>query len=127
MEHRLTSKALQGRAVRSRSGFPSLLARVGPTPRKRFSMIKVLVVEDDPAILRAITDNLRFDGYEVVTAHDGEAGERLHRTHKPDLMILDLMMPRLGGLELCRRLRAEGAATPILMLTAKSEEADRIA
>jgi DNA-binding response OmpR family regulator len=90
-------------------------------------MIKVLVVEDDPAILRGLADNLRFEGYEVVTAQDGEAGARLHRTHKPDLIVLDLMMPRLGGLELCRRLRAEGVATPILMLTAKSEEADRVA
>jgi DNA-binding response OmpR family regulator len=90
-------------------------------------MTKVLIVEDDPAILRGLADNLRFDGYEVFTAQDGEAGARMQRAHKPDLIVLDLMMPRLSGLDLCRRLRGEGVHTPILMLTAKSEEADRIA
>jgi DNA-binding response OmpR family regulator len=90
-------------------------------------MIKVLVVEDDPAILRGIADNLRFEGYEVFIAPDGEAGARQQRAHKPDLIVLDLMMPRLSGLELCRQLRGEGIQTPILMLTAKSEEADRVA
>ena len=73
-------------------------------------MIKVLVVEDDPAILRGLADNLRFEGYEVFTAQDGEAGARLQRAHTPDLIVLDLMMPRLGGLDLCRRLRGEGIA-----------------
>src|SRR5205823_4789000 len=79
------------------------------------------------AILRGLADNLRYEGYQVVTAADGEAGARIQRTHKPDLILLDLMMPRLGGLELCRRLRGEGVQTPILMLTATNEEADRIA
>ena len=89
-------------------------------------MTKILVVEDDPAILRGLADNLRFEGYDVITAADGEAGARQQRVHKPDLIVLDLMMPRLGGLELCKRLRGEGIQTPILMLTAKSEEADRV-
>jgi DNA-binding response OmpR family regulator len=89
-------------------------------------MIKILVVEDDPAILRGLADNFRFEGYEVITAPDGEAGARQQRVHKPDLIVLDLMMPRLGGLELCKQLRGEGVQTPILMLTAKSEEADRV-
>jgi DNA-binding response OmpR family regulator len=90
-------------------------------------MIKVLVVEDDPAILRGLADNFRFEGYEVFTAQDGEAGARLQRAHRPDLIVLDLMMPRLGGLDLCRQLRNEGVQTPILMLTARSDEADRVA
>jgi DNA-binding response OmpR family regulator len=89
-------------------------------------MIKILVVEDDPAILRGLADNLRFEGYDVITASDGETGERLQKTHKPDLIVLDLMLPRLGGLDLCRRLRKEGVHTPVLMLTAKSEESDRV-
>jgi DNA-binding response OmpR family regulator len=89
-------------------------------------MIKVLVVEDDPAILRGLVDNFRFEGYEVYTAQDGEAGARQQRAHRPDLIVLDLMMPRLGGIDLCRQLRREGVQTPILMLTAKSEEADRV-
>jgi DNA-binding response OmpR family regulator len=89
-------------------------------------VIRILVVEDDPAILRIVADNLRYEGYDVITAQDGEAGARLQRAQKPDLIVLDLMMPRLGGLELCRRLRGDGIQTPIMMLTAKSEEADRV-
>lgn len=89
-------------------------------------MIKVLVVEDDPAILRGLSDNLRFEGYEVITATDGEAGYRLQAERKPDLILLDLMLPRMSGLEFCRKLRGEGIQTPVLMLTARSEEADRV-
>jgi DNA-binding response OmpR family regulator len=87
---------------------------------------KVLVIEDDPAILRGLADNLKFEKYEVVTATDGEAGYRLQRSENPDLIVLDLMLPRMSGLELCRKLRAEGLQVPILMLTARSEEADRV-
>jgi DNA-binding response OmpR family regulator len=89
-------------------------------------MTKVLVVEDDAAIQRGLADNLQFEGYEVLSAGDGEAGYRIQKAQKPDLILLDLMMPRMGGLELCRKLRAEGVQTPILMLTARSEEADRV-
>jgi len=89
-------------------------------------VIKVLVVEDDPAILRGLADNLRFEGYEVVTATDGELAYRMQRDHKPDLIVLDLMLPRMNGLEVCSKLRAEGVQTPVLMLTARSEESDRV-
>jgi DNA-binding response OmpR family regulator len=89
-------------------------------------MITVLAIEDDPAILRGLSDNLRFEGYEVITATDGETGHQLQRQRKPDLILLDLMLPRMSGLELCRKLRGEGIQTPILMLTARSEEPDRV-
>jgi DNA-binding response OmpR family regulator len=89
-------------------------------------MSVVLVVEDDPAILRGLNDNLQFEGYEVLTATDGETGLRVAREKKPDVMILDLMLPKMNGFEICRQLRAEGVATPILMLTARGEEADRV-
>jgi DNA-binding response OmpR family regulator len=89
-------------------------------------VITVLTIEDDPAILRGISDNLRFEGYEVLTATDGESGYALLKKHKPDLILLDLMLPRMSGLEICRKLRAEHVQTPILMLTAKSEESDRV-
>jgi DNA-binding response OmpR family regulator len=89
-------------------------------------MTKILVVEDDAAILRGLADNLCFDGYEVETATDGEAGYRAQRVHKPDLIVLDLMLPRMSGFDLCKKLRAEGLRTPIVMLTARSEESDRI-
>jgi DNA-binding response OmpR family regulator len=89
-------------------------------------MSRVLVVEDDPAILRGLADNLRFDAHDVVTASDGEVGYRLAHERRPDLIVLDLMLPRLSGYEVCRKLRAEGIDTPVIMLTARGEEADRI-
>ena len=89
-------------------------------------MSRILVVEDDPAILRGLADNLKFESYEVLTAGDGEAGYSLIREKKPDLIILDLMLPRLSGYEVCRKVRTEGITTPIVMLTARGEEADRV-
>jgi len=89
-------------------------------------MSRILVVEDDPAILRGLADNLKFESYEVLTAGDGEAAYRLLRETKPDLLILDLMLPRMSGYELCRKARSKGITTPILMLTARGEEADRV-
>ena len=89
-------------------------------------MSVILVIEDDPSILRGLADNLKFESYEVLTAADGETGYRLIRESKPDLIILDLMLPKMSGYELCRKARGEGVTTPILMLTARGEEADRV-
>jgi DNA-binding response OmpR family regulator len=89
-------------------------------------MTTVLAIEDDPAILRGLADNLRFEGYDVITATDGETGYRLQQERKPDLILLDLMLPRMSGFEFCRKLRGEGIQTPVLMLTARSEEPDRV-
>jgi DNA-binding response OmpR family regulator len=89
-------------------------------------MSVILAIEDDPAILRGLADNLRFESYEVLTAADGQAGYALIREKRPDLIILDLMLPKLSGYEICRKVRAEGIQTPILMLTARGEEADRV-
>jgi DNA-binding response OmpR family regulator len=87
---------------------------------------RILVVEDDPAILRGLADNLGFEQYEVVTAPDGETGYRLLLDRRPDLVVLDLMLPNMSGYELCRKVRSEGVTTPIVMLTARGEESDRI-
>ncbi len=89
-------------------------------------MSRILVVEDDPAILRGLTDNLKFESHEVLAAGDGETGYRLIQEKKPDLIILDLMLPKLSGYELCRRVRSEGLDTPVLILTARGGEADRV-
>lgn len=89
-------------------------------------MTRILIVEDDPAILRGLKDNLLAESYEVLTAGDGETGYRMIREHKPDMVILDLMLPRMSGYEVCRKVREEGGDTPILMLTARGEEADRV-
>jgi DNA-binding response OmpR family regulator len=89
-------------------------------------MKKVLVIEDDLAILRGLKDNLEYESYEVLIAADGEAGYCLIKEKKPDLVILDLMLPKMNGYELCRKVRGENIATPILMLTARGEEIDRV-
>lgn len=89
-------------------------------------MTTVLVVEDDPAILRGLKDNLQAESYEVLTAADGEVGYRLVLERRPDLVVLDLMLPRMSGYDVCRRLRQEGNRVPILMLTARGEEMDRV-
>jgi len=89
-------------------------------------MSQIIVIEDDRAILRGLKDNLECESYEVLTATDGEQGYRLIREHCPDLIVLDLMMPKMDGYELCRKVRGEGMAVPILMLTARSEEMDRV-
>jgi DNA-binding response OmpR family regulator len=89
-------------------------------------MSRILVIEDDPAILRGLRDNLECESYDVITASDGEAGERLVFEKAPDLIILDLMLPGLSGYEICRHVRGRGVRTPILMLTARGEEGDRV-
>ena len=89
-------------------------------------MSVVLVVEDDPAILQGLRESLRLERHDVLTASDGEAGYRLAREKQPDVVILDLMLPKMGGFEVCRKLRAEKFTAPILMLTARGDEADRV-
>lgn len=89
---------------------------------------KILIVEDEPSLTEVLSYNLQRDGYEAVVCHDGREGLRKAQTLLPDLVILDLMLPGLGGLEVCRELRAHAptANTPILMLTAKAEETDQV-
>jgi DNA-binding response OmpR family regulator len=88
---------------------------------------RILIVEDDPNILRGLDLNLAMEGYKVRTAADGEEGLRIARTERPDLLIVDVMLPRLGGLELVRELRKEDPDMPILILSAKGQEADKVA
>jgi DNA-binding response OmpR family regulator len=90
-------------------------------------MYKILIIEDDRSILKAVQTTLVGEGYEVETASDGVTG--LERASDPsqDLILLDLMLPKLAGEEICRRLRQNGITTPILFLTAKNEEEHRIA
>jgi two-component system response regulator MprA len=87
----------------------------------------VLVVEDDPAVRSSLERSLAFEGYEVVTAPDGAAGLEAVTRYRPDAVLLDLGLPVLDGLEVCRRLRAAGDLTPVLMLTAREATRDRVA
>jgi DNA-binding response OmpR family regulator len=86
---------------------------------------KILVVEDEPTLSAALKYNLERDGYTVWAASDGEAGLASARKNRPDLVVLDIMLPGLDGLEVCRILRKE-TSVPVLMLTAKSEEIDKV-
>jgi len=88
---------------------------------------KILVVEDDPSILRGLQLNLGMEGYAVRSAMDGETGLALARSERPDLLLVDVMLPRKGGLELIRELRADDPDTPILILSAKGQETDKVA
>ena len=89
-------------------------------------MKRILIIEDDLSILRGLKDILGEEGYEVVAALDGEAGLRLAREKNPHLIVLDVMLPGMDGFQLCRKLRKEECSVPILMLTARGEEADRV-
>ena len=87
---------------------------------------KLLVVEDDPAIQRMISDYFRHVGYEVLTAGDGEIGVRLALNDQPTVMILDLMLPKIDGLTVCRQVRERYPTLPIIMLTAKDDVVDKV-
>ena len=86
---------------------------------------KVLIVEDDRTLLEVLQYNLAREGYDVLTAADGAAGLETARSGKPDLVILDVMLPKMDGYEVCRILRQE-TTVPIMMLTARTEETDRV-
>ena len=86
----------------------------------------ILVVEDDQAILAGLVDLLTGEGYEVSAAADGEKAMRLYETKKPDLVLLDIMIPEKSGYEVCKEIRREDPTTPIVMLTAKSQEVDKV-
>jgi len=88
-------------------------------------MSKILVVEDDPNILESVKYNLQKDGYDTLTAVDGAQALEIARSGKPDLIILDILLPQMNGLEVCRILRKE-MAIPIIMLTARDTEIDKI-
>ena len=84
----------------------------------------VLIVEDDPAMLRGLKDNFEFEGYKVITATDGDAGIKAALDGQPDIILLDVMLPKVNGYEVCRFIRSEKLTMPILMLTAKDQESD---
>jgi two-component system alkaline phosphatase synthesis response regulator PhoP len=89
-------------------------------------MAKILIVEDEESILMPLEDNLRLEGYEVASAADGLAGLAMAAKGPYDLIILDIMLPKMDGFEVCRRLRRDRVMIPILMLTAKSQEIDKV-
>lgn len=89
-------------------------------------MNKILIIEDEESILMPLEDNLELEGYEVSCARDGVEGLSKAADRSFDLIVLDIMLPKLDGFEVCKRLRQDRIMTPILMLTAKSQEVDRV-
>jgi DNA-binding response OmpR family regulator len=89
-------------------------------------MSRILIVEDDPAMSVALRDGFEFEKYAVEMATDGEEGFRLASRGDHDLMILDVMLPKKSGLDVCKELRKNGSSTPIIMLTARGQEIDKI-
>jgi len=89
-------------------------------------MPRILIVDDEPEMLRGLEDNLQFEGYQTVTAGDGKKGLALALSEAPDLILLDVMMPGMSGWDLCRELRQRGLDVPVIMLTARGEEGDRV-
>ena len=89
-------------------------------------MTRVLVVEDNPDLAFGLRNNLEIEGYDVAVAEDGPTGLEQARSSRPDLVILDLMLPGMDGYRVLRSLRAEGFDRPVLILTARGEEADKV-
>lgn len=88
---------------------------------------RILIIEDDPSILRGLQLNLGMEGYAVRSAADGETGLQLARSERPDLVLVDIMLPRMGGLEVVREIRKDDPDLPILVLSAKGQETDKVA
>ncbi|MGH8649050.1 MAG: response regulator transcription factor, partial [Burkholderiales bacterium] len=87
---------------------------------------RILIIEDEPAMVAGLRDNFEYEGYEVISAGDGLAGLERALADDPDLVVLDVMMPQMSGLEVCKQLKARQPSIPIIMLTARGEELDRI-
>src|SRR4029453_5333862 len=89
-------------------------------------MTRVLIVEDDEAMSVALRDGFQYEGYAVTVAKDGEAGLHFATAEPPDLILLDVMLPKMTGLEICKQLRGTGNDGPIIMLTARGQEIDKV-
>ena len=89
-------------------------------------MPKILIIEDEPDMALGLRDNCEYEGYEVSVARDGEEGLSRALAERPDLILLDVMLPKLSGLDVCRTLRGRGADTPVIMLTARGQEIDKV-
>jgi len=89
-------------------------------------MTKILIVEDEPNMVAGLRDNFEYEGYEVITAGDGAEGLGRALKELPDLVVLDVMMPKMSGLDVCQQLKAKRPALPIIMLTARGQEVDKV-
>lgn len=89
-------------------------------------MAKILIVEDEPNMVTGLRDNFEYEGYQVISAGDGVEGLRRALDDAPDLVVLDVMMPRMSGLDVCKQLKAKRPSLPVIMLTARGQEVDKV-
>src|SRR5450631_3624516 len=89
-------------------------------------MTRILIVEDEPNMVAGLRDNFEFEGYQVIAARDGVEGLERAISESPDLVILDVMMPKMSGLDVCKQLKAKRPSLPIIMLTARGQEIDKV-
>jgi len=87
---------------------------------------RILIVEDEPAMVAGLRDNFEYEGYDVISAEDGVAGLERALSDDPDLVVLDVMMPRMSGIDLCKQLKIKRPSVPIIMLTARGQEIDKV-
>ena len=90
------------------------------------SRTRILIVEDEPAMVQGLRDNFEYEGYEVISAGDGVVGLERALADNPDLVVLDVMMPRMSGLDVCKQLKTQRPSIPIIMLTARGQEIDKV-
>ncbi len=99
---------------------------VNDVAERRDKKTKILIVEDEPAMVAGLRDNFEYEGYTVISAGDGAEGLERAFADEPDLVILDVMMPRMSGLDVCKQLKAKKPSMPIIMLTARGQEIDKV-
>src|SRR5882724_12119153 len=144
MEETSSSKVSRRRAANSRSRCQSIRQpeedlhphdRLSPQAISRFPLFregefmgvtKILIVEDEPNMVAGLRDNFEYEGFQVATALDGVDGLEQALKNSPDLVILDVMMPRMSGLDVCKQLKAKRPSIPIIMLTARGQEVDKV-
>lgn len=110
----------------SRTFAPAEWTNPGVGEKTITNKTRILIVEDEPAMVAGLRDNFEYEDYEVISAEDGVAGLERALNDKPDLVVLDVMMPKMSGLDVCKQLRAKRPELPIIMLTARGQEVDKV-
>lgn len=121
----ISTERPKGRGTGSISG-PLSPAPRGETESSAGRKTRILIVEDEPAMVAGLRDNFEFEGYEVISADNGVSGLERALADAPDLVVLDVMMPRMSGLDVCKQLKAKRPSVPIIMLTARGQEIDKV-
>jgi len=119
-----SSGELKGRTADLRSATKPV--RKNDTETRAGKKTRILIVEDEPAMVAGLRDNFEFEGYEVISADNGVSGLERALADDPDLVVLDVMMPRMSGLDVCKQLKAKRPSIPIIMLTARGQEIDKV-